>query len=36
MELCEKIWEGADWILLAQDRIQTQLLTNTVLNLRVS
>jgi hypothetical protein len=36
MDLREKGWEVIDWIHLAQDRGQWQVLVNTVMNLRVT
>jgi hypothetical protein len=35
MDLREIVWDGADWIDLAQDRDQWRALVNTVLNLWV-
>jgi hypothetical protein len=35
MDLREIVWEGVDWIPLAQDRNQWRILMNTVMNLRV-
>jgi hypothetical protein len=35
MDLREIGWEGVDWIHLAQDRDQWQVVVNTVLNLQV-
>jgi hypothetical protein len=34
-DLNEMIWEGVDWIHLAQDRDQWRALMNTAMNLRV-
>jgi hypothetical protein len=36
VDLREVVWEGVDWIHLAQDRDQRLDLANTVMNLRVS
>jgi hypothetical protein len=30
-----KVWEGIDWIHLAQDRVQWRAFVNTVMNLQV-
>jgi hypothetical protein len=35
IDLREKVWNGMDWIDLAQDRDQWRALMNTVMNLRV-
>jgi hypothetical protein len=35
MDLGEIVWDGVDWIDMAQDRDQWRALVNTVLNLRV-
>jgi hypothetical protein len=35
MDLRERVWDGMDWIYLAQDRDQWRALVNTVMNLRV-
>jgi hypothetical protein len=35
MDLREIVWDGVDWIDMAQDRDQWRALVNTVLNLRV-
>jgi hypothetical protein len=35
-DLIEIVWEGVDWIHLAQDRDQWQAVVSTVMNLRVS
>jgi hypothetical protein len=35
MDLREIIWDGADWMDMAQDRDQWRALVNTVLKLRV-
>jgi hypothetical protein len=35
MDLREVVWDGIDWIDLAQDRDQWRPLVNTVMNLRV-
>jgi hypothetical protein len=35
MDLTEIVWEGVDWIHLAQDRDQWRAVVNTVMNLRV-
>jgi hypothetical protein len=35
MDLREVVWDGMDWIGLAQDRDQWRALLNTVMNLRV-
>jgi hypothetical protein len=35
MDLRETVWDGMDWIDLAQDRDQWRALVNTVMNLRV-
>jgi hypothetical protein len=35
MDIRETVWEGVDWIELAQDRDQWWALVTTVLNLRV-
>jgi hypothetical protein len=35
MDLKEIGWEGADWILLGQDREWLQALVNTIMNLQV-
>jgi hypothetical protein len=35
MDLKERMWEGVDWIHLAQDRDQCLALVNTVIDLRV-
>jgi hypothetical protein len=35
MDLVETVWEGADWIPLAQDKDQWLAVVNTVMNLRV-
>jgi hypothetical protein len=35
MDLREIVWDGVDWICLAQDRDQWRALVNTVMNLRV-
>jgi hypothetical protein len=35
MDLREMVWDGVDWIDMAQDREQWRALVNTVLNLRV-
>jgi len=32
----EIVWEGSDWIQLAQDRDQWRSLVNTVMNLRIT
>jgi hypothetical protein len=34
MDLMEIMWEGVDWMHLAQDRDQWRSLVNTVMNLR--
>jgi hypothetical protein len=34
MDLREVVWEGVDWIVLAQDRDKWRALVNTVMNLR--
>jgi hypothetical protein len=36
MDLRETVWDGMDWIDLAQDRNQWKALVNTVMNLMVS
>jgi hypothetical protein len=36
MDLREIVWDGMDWIDVAQDRDQWRALVNTVLNLRVA
>jgi hypothetical protein len=36
MDLREIVWDGMDWIDLAQDRDQWRALVNTVMNLRVT
>jgi len=33
MNIGETVWEGVDWMQLAQDRDQWQALVNTVMNL---
>jgi hypothetical protein len=35
IDLMEIVWEGVDYIHLAQDRVQWQAVVNTVMNLRV-
>jgi hypothetical protein len=35
MDLIETVWEGVDWINLAQDRDQWWALVNTIMSLRV-
>jgi hypothetical protein len=35
IDLREIVWDGVDWIDLAQDRDQWRALANTVMNLRV-
>jgi hypothetical protein len=35
MDLREIVWDGMDWIELAQDRDQWRALVNTAMNLRV-
>jgi hypothetical protein len=35
MDLRETVWDGMDWIALAQDRDQWRALVNTIMNLRV-
>jgi len=35
MDLIETEWEAEDWIHLAQDRDQMQVLVNTLMNLRI-
>jgi hypothetical protein len=35
MVVREVVWEGVDWIHVAQDRNQWQAVVNTVMNLRV-
>jgi hypothetical protein len=35
MDLREIVWDGMDWIDVAQDRDQWRALLNTVMNLRV-
>jgi hypothetical protein len=35
MDLREIIWDGVDWIDMAQDRDQWRALVNTVLNVRI-
>jgi hypothetical protein len=35
MDLEEIVWDGMDWIQLAQDRDRWRALVNTVMNLRV-
>jgi hypothetical protein len=35
MDLREIVWDGVDWMDMAQDRDQWRALVNTVLNLRV-
>jgi len=35
MDLREIVWEGVEWIHLAQDRDQWRAVVNTVMNLRV-
>jgi hypothetical protein len=35
MDLRERVWEGVDWMHLAQDRDQRQDLVNTVINLYI-
>jgi hypothetical protein len=35
MDLREIVWDGMNWIDLAQDRDQRRVLVNTVMNLRV-
>jgi hypothetical protein len=35
MDLREIVWDGTDWIDLAQDRDQWRALVNTVMNIRV-
>jgi hypothetical protein len=36
LDLREIVMDGANWILLAQDRVQRRSFVNTVMNLRVS
>jgi hypothetical protein len=36
MDLKETVWEGEDWMHLAQDRDQWRVLVNTVMNFRIS
>jgi hypothetical protein len=35
MDLREIVWEGVDWMHLAEDRDQWRVVVNTVMNLRV-
>jgi hypothetical protein len=35
MDLREIVWDGMDWLDMAQDRDQLRALVNTVMNLRV-
>jgi hypothetical protein len=36
MDIRESVWDGMDWIDMAQDRDQWRALVNTVINLRVT
>jgi hypothetical protein len=35
IDLRDIVWDGMNWIILAQDRVQWRAVVNTVLNLRV-